>query len=262
MATEERIRTRIGQPGQGFTGWVIQRGQPVYSGDVTQDPRYIEVWPGMHSGLYVPLKVSKRTIGCLVLESEQVNAFTETDEWLITTLASQAASALENARLFEETRRQLERVQALHTIDIAISSSLELGVTIGVFLDQVMLQLGVDAADVLQFNPHAQVLEYVAGRGFRTVALQHTRLRLGEGYAGKAGLERKIMHLSDLRSRKTGFLPSPYLYSEGFDTYYCVPLIAKGQLNGVLEVFFRSPFAADDRWTDPSDPGRTGGHCD
>jgi PAS domain S-box-containing protein len=247
-AAEERIRTIIRQPGQGLTGWVIQHGQPVYCGDLTTDQRYIEVWPGMHSGLYVPLKVGERMIGCLSVESEQVNAFTETDEWLITTLANQAASALENVRLFEETSTRLKRVQALHSIDTAISTSLNLNVTLDVFLNQVIRLLGVDAADVLRFNPYTQILEYVSGYGFRTNALKHTRLRLGEGYAGVAGLERRIIQITHLDSEDTILLRSPSFKTEGFETGFCVPLIAKGQLMGVLEIFHRSPLAPDQEW--------------
>ncbi len=248
LATEERIRTMIVRPGQGFAGWVIQHGQPVYCGDVTTDQRYIEIWPGIHSGLYVPLKVSERIIGCLSVESEQVNAFTEIDEWLITTLATQVASALENARLFEETSRRLKHVQALHAVDTAISSSLNLNVTLDVFLDQAVRLLGVDAADVLRFNPHTQFLEYVSGYGFRTNAIKHTRLRLGESYAGIAGLERRIIPIPHLDSRDTSLLRSPGFKSEGFETGFDVPLIAKGQLMGVLEIFQRSPLSPDQEW--------------
>jgi PAS domain S-box-containing protein len=244
----ERFRSMIRKPGQGLVGWVIEHGQPVYCGDVTKDGRYLELCPGIRSGMYVPLKAGERTIGCLSVESEKSNAFSQTDEWLITTLATQAASALENARLYEETSRRLQRVQALRTVDTAISSSLDLHVTIDVFLNQVMRQLGVDAADVLRLNPHTQTLEYVTGRGFRTTALQHTCLRLGEGYAGQAGLEQRLIQVPDLRRGKTGYLRSPNFSAEGFETGYCVPLMAKSQLQGVLEIFHRSPLEVDQEW--------------
>jgi GAF domain-containing protein len=200
--------------------------------------------------MYVPLQVGERTIGCLSIESTRVNAFTETDEWLITTLAAQAAGALENARLFEETNRRLKQVQALHMIDTAINSSLDLHLTLDVFLDQVMNQLGVDAADVLLFNPDAKTLECVGRHGFRTDALQYTHLRLGESYAGMAASERKTIHIPDIRIRKTDFLRSPNFISEGFITCFFVSLIAKGELKGVLEVFLRSSLEADPEWSD------------
>jgi putative nucleotidyltransferase with HDIG domain len=75
-------------------------------------------------------------------------------------------------------------------------------------------------------------------------------LRLGQGYAGQAGQEQKIIHISNLRTFKTDFLRSPEFMSEGFDEYYGVPLIAKGKLKGVLEVFQRGSLAGDREWED------------
>jgi putative nucleotidyltransferase with HDIG domain len=136
----------------------------------------------------------------------------------------------------------------LHDIDLAITASMDLRVTLNVLLLHVLTQLEVDAANVLLLNPHLQTLEFAAGRGFRTDALKNTRLRLGEGYAGRAALERKLVHLPDLRGRKTDFLRSPFFSAEGFVAYYGMPLIAKGQVKGVLEIFHRAPLAAGPDW--------------
>ncbi len=138
----------------------------------------------------------------------------------------------------------------LRAIDTTISSSLDLRITFNVLLDQVLLHLGVDAADVLRLNPISHTLEYVAGRGFRTDAMVHTSLRLGEGYAGKAGLERKIIRVTGMQAKKTGLLRAPNFGAEGFETCYCVPLISKYQLQGVLEVFHRYPLVEDEEWLD------------
>jgi HD-GYP domain-containing protein (c-di-GMP phosphodiesterase class II) len=123
-----------------------------------------------------------------------------------------------------------------------------LTLTLNVLLAQITGQLLVDGADVLLLNPAQQTLDFRAGRGFRTEALQHTRLRLGEGYAGRAAAERRIVHVADLRARSTDFLRSPAFASEQFVSYYAVPLIAKGDVRGVLEVYHRSPLAADEEW--------------
>ncbi|HRQ23208.1 MAG TPA: HD domain-containing phosphohydrolase, partial [Anaerolineales bacterium] len=80
--------------------------------------------------------------------------------------------------------------------------------------------------------------------------LRHTRLRPGEGYAGRAALSRKTVHIADLQSRTTDFLRSPTFSLEGFVTYFGVPLIAKGEIKGVLELFHRAPFEGDSEWRD------------
>jgi PAS domain S-box-containing protein/putative nucleotidyltransferase with HDIG domain len=147
-------------------------------------------------------------------------------------------------------QRQVQRFEALRKIDIAITASLDQRVTFDILLDQVTTHLGVDAADVLLFNPSTRLLEYVAGRGFRTTTLQHTRLRLGEGYAGIAALERHRIHIPNLSQSLGGLEQAAHIQEEGFHTYFCVPLIAKGQVKGILEIFHRAPLEPDAEWLD------------
>ena len=145
-------------------------------------------------------------------------------------------------------KRQFDQLAALRSIDLAITSDLDLAPTLSVILGHVRAQLNIDAASILLFDPHTQLLEFAAGAGFKTSALQHTRLRVGEEFAGKAVLERKVIHISNLQSHQTGFLRSPFLAQENFIAYYALPLIAKGQVVGVLEVFHRALLDADEDW--------------
>jgi PAS domain S-box-containing protein/putative nucleotidyltransferase with HDIG domain len=145
---------------------------------------------------------------------------------------------------------QLDRFEALRKIDAAISSSLDLRVTLDILLDQVTRHLGVDAGDVLLFNHSSQTLEFVAGRGFRTTSLQHTNLRLGEGYAGIAALERRILKVSNLSISLGELKRAPQIGDEDFIEYLGVPLIAKGQVQGILEIFHRSTLDIDEEWMD------------
>ncbi len=150
----------------------------------------------------------------------------------------------------ETTQRQLNRLAALRAIDLAISSTLDIHLALSVVLSQVTSQLNVDAADILLLNSQSNMLEFANGVGFRTESLQHTRLSLGEGYAGTAALRRQVISVPNLQHGKTGFLRSPKFVEEGFRSYYCVPLIAKGHVRGVMEVFHRTPLAPDPDWFD------------
>ena len=147
-------------------------------------------------------------------------------------------------------KQQLKRLASLHSIDEATRGFVDIGLILQVVLDHTMAQLGADAADFLLLNPVTQTLDYAKAAGFRTQALQHTRLPLGQGYAGRAALGRELVHVSELRGRATDFLRSPLFGQEDFISYYGVPLVAKGVLKGVLEVFHRRPFEADVAWTD------------
>lgn len=148
----------------------------------------------------------------------------------------------------KQISRQMHRFEALRKIDIAITASFDLRVILDILLDQVMAHLEVDASDILLFNRFTQTLEYADGQGFRTQALQHTRLPLGEGLAGKAALERRTIHIDDRERLLKELRRSLNISSEGFHSYFSVPLIAKGQVKGILEVFHRVPFEPDDDW--------------
>ncbi len=142
----------------------------------------------------------------------------------------------------------VERLAALRSIDTAITSSLDLGLTLNVVLDQIITHLRVDAAIVLLLNPHTRMLEYAAGRGLRTARVQPTRLRLGEDLPGRAALERRTLNTPNLADAGNASVRSPLLAGENFVASWCVPLIAKGEVKGVLEILHRTPLATTPEW--------------
>jgi PAS domain S-box-containing protein/putative nucleotidyltransferase with HDIG domain len=155
----------------------------------------------------------------------------------------------ERKRAEEQIQRQLQRLAALRTIDLAITAGLDLRTTLNIVLDQVTTQLHVDAADVQLLDAETDTLTYAGGKGFRTAALQQTQFRLGEGFAGRAALQQRTLSIPNLAEAED-FRPDQLLAAENFVAYYGVPLIAKGQVKGVLEVFHRTPLARDPEWLD------------
>jgi HD-GYP domain-containing protein (c-di-GMP phosphodiesterase class II) len=146
----------------------------------------------------------------------------------------------------EETiQRQVRRFQALRAIDAAISAGPDLQFTLGILLEQIMAQLNVDAADILLHKIGTTLLEIGARRGFRVETSPGTTMPMRAGFAGKAVLARKTVHLSDLSLEHIAGDQMHPLEAEAFKVYYGIPLIAKGQLKGVLEVFLRSPRSID-----------------
>jgi PAS domain S-box-containing protein len=150
----------------------------------------------------------------------------------------------------EQSHRQLERLSALRTIDMTITASMDLRLTLHTLLDQAIAQLHADAADVLRLNPQTQVLNYAAGRGFKMTAVLPSPVRLGEGIAGRAALDRRIVGIPDLAAAPSGTSLPACRTGEGFVSYVAVPLIARGLVKGVLEIYHRRPFHPDREWLD------------
>jgi HD-GYP domain-containing protein (c-di-GMP phosphodiesterase class II) len=154
----------------------------------------------------------------------------------------------ERKRLEIRAQHQLDNLAALRTIDIAIASNFDLKITLAIALEQALNRLGVDASDVLLLDPQSTTLEYVAGRGFRTEGLTKTYLQLGMGHASQCVLERKIVSIPNLPRIADRFVRANLIAGEDFVAYFGAPLLAKGEVKGVLEVFRRSALRPDEEW--------------
>jgi PAS domain S-box-containing protein len=162
---------------------------------------------------------------------------------------SAIACDIRQRKLYEsQIQRQVMRIQALRNIDMAITGSLDLRVTLNVLLDQVTTHLKVDSAAVLLLNPHTHRLQFATGRGFRTNMLRGTDMRLGEGIAGKAALEKKVIDISNINDPEQGFARLSLVQNEDFISYWAAPLITKGRVEGILELYHRSELVCDDEW--------------
>ena len=97
--------------GEGLVGWAALHREAVLVADVSKDPRYISLVDDARSELVIPMLTKDRCIGVFDLESPELDAFTKEHKELLTLLASQSAVAIENARLYEEVRRNEERFE-------------------------------------------------------------------------------------------------------------------------------------------------------
>jgi putative nucleotidyltransferase with HDIG domain len=94
------------------------------------------------------------------------------------------------------------------------------------------------------------MLEFGAERGFRTKAIRKAQVRLGESYAGRAALDMQLIQIPHLEDEPDNILLKTHLAGEDFACYFGVPLIVKGQVKGVLEVFHRTALEPDEEWFD------------
>ncbi|HSL22588.1 MAG TPA: GAF domain-containing SpoIIE family protein phosphatase [Vicinamibacterales bacterium] len=107
----EKVQVPDVRLGEGITGYAALHKEPVLVADVSGDPRYIAVVPDVRSELAIPLLLKDRCIGVFDIESPELDAFSKRDVEILTLLASQAAVAIENARLYEALREDEARVE-------------------------------------------------------------------------------------------------------------------------------------------------------
>jgi HD-GYP domain-containing protein (c-di-GMP phosphodiesterase class II)/uncharacterized protein YigA (DUF484 family) len=241
--------------GEGLSGKVAQTLRPVLVEDYRtwegRAPQYESI--PYSSAVAVPMMYGGELIGVLEVTNRADrdgghahSHFTARDVSLLELLGNSAAGAVYVARLLEQTRRRVEQLSALHAVDTAIGSTTDLRVSLQTVLDSVIRQLGVDAADVLLLNPSTLTLQYSAGSGFFTTEINRTISSIGTGRAGKAALERQMVQVPDLSAPDSGFSRASLVAAERFKAYVGVPLIAKGEVKGVLEVFQRTALELDE----------------
>jgi len=145
-------------------------------------------------------------------------------------------------------QEQLAHLNALRTIDMFINSSFDLQMTLNTVLNQVISQLNVDAATMLLYNQPMQALEYAAAQGFRINPNNGHFLHLSDGLPGRAVIEHCTIHIPNLA--EAGIITPRLLMlaDESFVTYIGIPLITKGKVEGVLEIFQRTQFEPDHDW--------------
>jgi phosphoserine phosphatase RsbU/P len=108
----ERVtRERTIAPGEGLIGTSAQLREPILAPDVRKDSRYIEANPEVRSELAVPLVYKGEVIGVLDLEHTRVNYYNEDHQRTLSTLASQVAISIANARLYQRIHEEEQRME-------------------------------------------------------------------------------------------------------------------------------------------------------
>ncbi len=166
----------------------------------------------------------------------------------ISGIGAVATDITERKRAEERIRQQFQRLSALRQIDLAINASLDLRLILNVLLDHVTSQLQVDAALVMLLDTNTHILHHAASRGIRSSAIQHLTVQPGEGLAGHVALQRRPISMPRISASTIPCRRLDVLHDEAFISYYGIPLVAKGQLKGVLEIFHRAPLDPDEEW--------------
>jgi putative nucleotidyltransferase with HDIG domain len=240
--------------GEGIPGLAVKLGEAIVADEFRTDTRISSEsrndLPKDIGGACVPLRAEENIVGVMFVNVKLPRELTPGELRILNALAEIGGNSIHRMYLHEQTVRQLERLAALRSIDLAISSVFDLQITLTILINEVIKQLNVDAASILLIQPGSSRLEHVAGQGFYTRKIESTSLRIGEGNASRAVMERQIIQIPDLANRDGKFMRAQLLAEEGFVSYYAVPLISKGEVKGVLEIFNRSRLNPDREWLD------------
>jgi sigma-B regulation protein RsbU (phosphoserine phosphatase) len=211
--------------GSGLVGYAALHKEPVLVPDVSIDPRYIKIVEDVRSELAIPLLLKDRCIGVFDLESPELDAFKQRDVEILTLLASQAAVAIENARLYEtiranEVRMERELRFAQHVQAALLPTTLPKrmkGVDVAARFVPAR-ELGGDLYDFLAPDPSSLVVAVgdVSGKGVAAA--------LYSAFVGELVRSRTFRRrFAPERSSPAGVLASmnTILHERQLEEYYC-----------------------------------------
>jgi putative nucleotidyltransferase with HDIG domain len=145
-------------------------------------------------------------------------------------------------------KQQLQRLRSLRAIDVAILGTTDFRVALRTVLEETARCLGVDAALVFLPGSGGTVLRAAADIGFQGDAAGRVTVRFGEGAVGQAAFSHRPALVQDAAADGIAReIPSAIL-AEGMRGFCAVPLVAKGDLVGVLAIACHSPLDASDDW--------------
>jgi len=242
--------------GVGLIGWVAKTGQVHISKNLLEDEKAIitdlekEYLKNIGTAITLPIETDHEIIGVLGIGLKEERSITEYEINILESICNIAATAIQRAILFEQTRSNLEKISALRSIDRAIISNLDLNVTLDFCLENIISQLHVDTAVILKYNKGLQLLEYQTGRGFTTNEITHRKIRLGVIYAGQSALEQRTIAVKNIHNdEKFVDIPESMLMQKILG-YCVVPLVARGEVKGVLEVMSKNELDITTGWID------------
>ncbi len=235
LASELRLRL-----GEGIVGAAAASRETVFVPDVSEDPRYVSIFPGVVTELAIPLVHQDRLVGVLNIEGPDVDAFTGDARTALEVLASHLAVAIENATLYRETRWYAGLLATLYEIGKETASILDLDLLLSRVAEIVKRVIDYEMFAILLVDEEREELVLRKSVQFGTVKGK-TRLKITEGLCGAAVQSKEPVLVGDVRSDPRYVALVPDTRSE-----LVVPLLHKDRVIGVFDL--ESP--ALDRFTE------------
>ena len=243
--------------GEGLLGEMLRTGTSIRLGRIQEHPRSVGFpagHPQMSSFLGVPIAAYGRPIGQIYLTDKQsAPEFSIQDQHLIEMLASHAAAAIENARLYQkvlESENELgdrnEELGLMFSLATAVGSSMDLDLLLEVMLDRVMNLFHAAAGEIFLLQEGEGVYQKAIHLGDSPEAFwEIERFRMGQGFIGQVAQTGNLRWTTQL-SEEVDFLRRSVV-EQGFETLVCAPLMAPGKVTGVLSLAFKRNRPIEDR---------------
>ncbi|MDP6795322.1 MAG: GAF domain-containing protein [Verrucomicrobiota bacterium] len=228
-----RLKLRVGE---GITGWVAQQGKPALVPDVLGDTRYVQIHDHTRSELAVPLEVSGSIRGVINVDSDQFNAFSETDQALLTELASQAATVIHNAFLYERSRMRANLFESLIAVGQAINSAVDLDDALAAITREACSLMNARTTALQLLGESGDRLALVASHGAGESYLNKPDVVVSDSFLGSVVHRIKPLQIENIQT-SNAYQQQNMAREEGLVALLSVPLVFGGDTIGTLNIY-------------------------
>jgi signal transduction histidine kinase len=239
---------------EGLSGIIVRSRQPIITDDYVEECRLRGVQPGGKPGkawMGAPMVSGERVLGIINVSSFDPDVvYTQEQAQIFGAIAAQAAAIIDKARLYQEMQKRARQLEMLNEIGAAIMGSLDLDRVLNLIMDKAVELLQAEAGSLLLTEEETNSLRFEVTTGPSTADLKGLKLPIGTGVVGRVAKSGRPIIVDDVQMDERW--DSSMDEGSGFRTrsIICVPLIARGQVVGVVELLNRRDgraFDIDDR---------------
>jgi len=224
----------------GLTATVVQRGEPVIINNAAEHPLFqaegAKAW-GIQAIAGFPLKRGEEVIGAFTITYLHPHTFTKDEVLLLNLLADQAAVAVRNARLFDESQRRLRDMSALVDMAQKVTGKLKIRSVLQTTVQILRGLLNARASTITMLTEDRLELIVAAADGVNQEYMQ-ARMQVDDSSSGEVVKHGRLLYIRDTY-KEAEFL----FFSEIVRSLLVVPLIVRGETIGTLTIDSDQPNA-------------------
>jgi diguanylate cyclase (GGDEF)-like protein len=205
-----------------------------------------------HSAVCVPIILHEVPIGCITLANfSNPQPFSSKSVVFLQSLANQAAIALENARLLEESQKRAQDFEAFYEVGKTLTSTLDIKEILSRITEAISGVVKAKATSLMVYHPEWHSLEVIAGHNLSPEYMETSkkiRDTVEESPSLKAIAEKKAVAIADIKQDPI-FAPwREVAAKEGYRAFITIPLVLHQQATGVINVYLTEvhPFTEEE----------------
>lgn len=227
--------------GEGITGWVAEHKKPLAIPEKAhEDPRF-KLFQNLpedryESFLSVPITGREGLVGVINVQHKKTHEHTDRTLNLLTTLSRQVGRAIENARLYEETRRKAQTIQTLSAVSHTVTSDRLPDEALQMVVAMTAQLLGSKICSIMILDDKGEELKIAATQSLSDAYRNKPPVKVAQSLSGQAVLAKKPVVVADVRKDKRFAFPD-IAASEGLVSMLAVPMLSKDKVVGVINTY-------------------------